>query len=76
MNSQAEFIRIAFRQARFEVLSDDGTHYGDIPICKGVYANAETLEGCRRELREVLEEWTIFRLQRNLPLPDIRAFRS
>jgi predicted RNase H-like HicB family nuclease len=37
----------------------------------GVYANADTLEACRDELREVLEEWTLFRVYKNLPLPVI-----
>jgi predicted RNase H-like HicB family nuclease len=36
-----------------------------------VYANAKTLEDCREQLREVLEEWVLFRVHRNLPLPVI-----
>jgi len=37
----------------------------------GVYANADTLEGCRDELEEVLEEWIFFRISRNLSLPVV-----
>ena len=37
----------------------------------GVYANHRTLEGCREELREVLEEWLLFRVFRQLPLPVV-----
>jgi MPBQ/MSBQ methyltransferase len=45
--------------------------YGEIPVCNGVYANASTLEDCREQLEEVLEEWILFRVSRNLPLPVI-----
>jgi predicted RNase H-like HicB family nuclease len=66
-----EYIRAALRQARYEILPDDGTYYGEIHECNGVYANADTLEDCREQLQEVLEEWILFRVHRNLPLPVI-----
>jgi predicted RNase H-like HicB family nuclease len=61
--------RAAMRQARYEILPDDGTFYGEIPGFDSVYANANTLEACREELEEVLEEWILFRVSKNLPLP-------
>jgi predicted RNase H-like HicB family nuclease len=67
------YIRAAMRKAKYEILADDGTFYGEIPDFQGVYANAETLEGCRDELEEVLEEWILFRVSRNLPLPVVDA---
>ncbi len=66
-----EYIDAALRHARYEILQDDGTYYGEIPECNGVYANAATLEVCREELREVLEEWVLFRVHRQLSLPVI-----
>ena len=66
-----EYIQAALSHARYEILPDDGSYYGEIPECNGVYANARTLEGCREELREVLDEWVLFRVHRNLPLPAI-----
>jgi predicted RNase H-like HicB family nuclease len=63
------YIRAALRHARYEILEDDGTFYAEIPECNGVYANAPNLEACREELAEVLEEWILFRLHRNLSLP-------
>ena len=65
------YIRSAMYHARYEILSDDDTFYGEIPGFDGVYANAETLEACRTELEEVLEEWILFRVSRNLPLPEV-----
>ncbi len=64
------YIRAAMRRAKYEILQDDGTFYGEIPGFEGVYANASTLEACREELEEVLEEWILFRMARNLPFPS------
>ena len=66
-----KYIRAALHQARYEILADDGSFYGEIPVCNGVYANAATLEGCREQLEEVLEEWILFRVSWTLPLPVI-----
>ena len=66
-----KYLEAAMRHARYEILKDDGTYYGEIPPCPGVYANAPTLEQCRNELEEVLEEWILFRVYKNLPIPPI-----
>jgi predicted RNase H-like HicB family nuclease len=68
-----QYIKAAMRHAKYELLTDDGTFYGDIPGFEGVYANAETLEACRDELEEVLEEWILFRVSRNLSLPVVEG---
>ena len=65
------YIRGALGRARYEILEDDGSYYGEIPDFAGVYANAESLEKCREELEEVLEEWVLFRVSRNLSLPTV-----
>jgi predicted RNase H-like HicB family nuclease len=65
------YIRAAMHQARYEILSDDGTFYGEIQGFDGVYANAGTLEACREELEEVLEEWILLRVSKHLPLPVV-----
>lgn len=67
------YIKAAMRKAEYEILSDDNTFYGEIPGFEGVYANSETLEACREELEEVLEEWVLFRISRNLPLPTVEG---
>jgi len=65
------YIRAAMRRAKYEMLSDDGAFYGEIPGFQGVYANADTLEACRDELEAVLEGWILFRVSRNLVLPVV-----
>ncbi len=64
-----EYLQAAMRRAKYEILLDDGSFYGEIPDFQGVYANARTLESCREELQEVLEEWVFFRVSKNLALP-------
>jgi predicted RNase H-like HicB family nuclease len=66
-----KYLEAAMRHAHYEILQDDGGYYGEIPECRGVYANAATLEQCRNELAEVLEDWLLLRLHQNLPLPAI-----
>ena len=66
-----KYLRAALRHAKYEILSDTGMFYAEIPECKGVYANARTLESCRKQLAQVLEEWIFFRIYRHLPLPVI-----
>lgn len=71
-----EYILAAMKKARYEILPDDGTFYGEVPGFEGVYANAETLERCREELKEVLEEWILLRVSRNLTLPIVEGIDS
>ena len=63
------YFQAALRHAHYEILSDDGQYYGEIPECNGVFATANSLEACRDQLAEVLEEWVLFRVHRNLTLP-------
>jgi predicted RNase H-like HicB family nuclease len=66
-----KYLEAAMRRAHYEILTDGGTYYGEIPECQGVYVNARTLEACRSELAEVIEDWLLFRVYKNLPLPKI-----
>jgi predicted RNase H-like HicB family nuclease len=66
-----DYLSAALHKARYEILSDDGSYYGEIPEFEGVYANSTTLEECRDELEAVLEEWVFFRVSRNLPIPEV-----
>jgi len=67
----SEYVNAALHKARYEILPEDGSYYGEIPGFDGVYANTRTLEACREELREVLEEWILVRVARGLTLPVV-----
>ena len=62
----SQYLSAALGKARYAILPDDSSCYGEIPGFEGVYANAPTLEARREELREVLEEWILFRVSRPL----------
>ena len=65
------YINAAMRSAHYELLENGEGYTGKIPGLKGVWANADTLEACRDELREVLEEWIILGLKMNHHIPAI-----
>ncbi len=65
------YIQAAMRQAHYEILPDGEGYFGSIPDLQGVWANAETLEACREELREVLEEWILIGLKMGHSIPQI-----
>ena len=65
----AEYIEIAMRDADFVIFVEDGTYYGDIYGFQGVWANADTLEECRKELAEVLEGWILLGIELGHEIP-------
>jgi len=64
------YIQAAMRLANYEIL-EDHTYYGEIPGFQGVWANADSLEGCRDELQSVLEDWLILGLRMGHELPVV-----
>jgi len=71
----SDYIRAALGRAKYEILPDDGTYYGEIPGFRGVWANAKTLEACRAELEEVLGEWILLQVADHQPLPAVGKLR-
>ena len=67
----SRYLSTAMKRAHYEILPDSGGYYGEIPDCPGVYATSASLEECREQLEEVLEEWVLLRVHRNLSLPVI-----
>ena len=66
-----EYINAAMRKAVYEILPEDKFYYGEIPGFQGVYANADTLEECRQELQEVLEDWLLLGLRMGDDVPSV-----
>jgi predicted RNase H-like HicB family nuclease len=65
------FINAALQKAHYEVLPEGEGYFGAIEGLEGVWAQAATLEACREELQEVLEEWVILGLKMGHPIPSI-----
>jgi predicted RNase H-like HicB family nuclease len=64
------YITAAMQRARYKII-DDGSIFGEIPALRGVWANAKTLEACRLELQEVLEDWLVVKLRDGDSIPRI-----
>ena len=68
-----EYIQAALRRAKYEIFPEDQTYYGEIPGFQGVWANRDTLEACREELREALEDWLLLKLRSDHALPIVEG---
>ena len=65
-----EYVQTAMRQAKYKIL-EDGTFFGNIPGFEGLWANADTLEGCREDLQSALEDWMLVGLRLGHTLPVV-----
>jgi predicted RNase H-like HicB family nuclease len=70
----SEYIQKALEKARYKVL-EDGTWFAEIPDFESVWANATTVEECRHELVEVLEEWLVLKIRDHDSIPEIEGIR-
>jgi len=60
----------ALARARYEQL-DDGSWSAHVPQLRGVIGIGPSLERCRANLAEVVEEWVLVRVARTLPIPRL-----
>ena len=67
----SEFIFKKLREARYKFLKD-GSYFGEIVGLRGVWANANNLEDCRKELQEVLEDWLLLKVRDRENVPGFR----
>ncbi len=66
----SEYIQKALEKAHYKIL-EDGTWFAEVPVFHGVWANGNTVEDCRNELMEVLEEWLILKIRDGDQIPEI-----
>ncbi len=64
-----EYLNAGMQQAHYELLSDNEGFYAEIIGITGVWANADTLEMCREELRSAFEEWVLLNIRLGDELP-------
>lgn len=69
-----QYIHSAMGKAVYEILPDR-TYYGEIPGFEGLYANSSTLDGCREQLQEVLEDWIVLGLRLGHKLPPVDGIK-
>jgi predicted RNase H-like HicB family nuclease len=66
-----DYVEAAMRRAKYKILPANEGFFGEISGFKGVWANHDTLEACRDELREVLEDWMLVSVRLGFKLPVI-----
>ena len=70
----SEYLNAAMARAHYELLDGGEGFYGEIPGFQGVWAQADKLEACRIALASTLEDWLLFRISRQLPIPVVDGF--
>ncbi|MBW6516905.1 MAG: type II toxin-antitoxin system HicB family antitoxin [ANME-2 cluster archaeon] len=69
-----QYIQAALEHANYEIIDDEEPYYGEVSELQGVWASGNTLEECRKNLEEVIDEWIIIRLKKGLTIPPIGNF--
>lgn len=64
------YIAAAMAHAKYKLVKG-GAIFGTIPGFKGVWAEGRSLDTCRRELQEVLEDWIVLKLRDGDRLPQV-----
>ncbi len=68
------FVEQKIKTAGYKKL-EDGAYFGSVPGLKGVWASSSTLILCKKELREVLEEWVTISLVQEKKVQGLRLPR-
>ena len=71
-----QYIQAALERAKYEIIDDVEPYCGEVPELEGVWATGKTLEECRRNLKEVIDEWIVFKLRNVLHLPRSWKFSN
>ncbi len=66
----SQYVSTALDRAEYRLL-DDGSFAATVRGFEGIVATGVTLEACRRELAEVVEEWILVRVARGLAIPAL-----
>jgi predicted RNase H-like HicB family nuclease len=69
----SEYMAMALKKAQYKIIDDEYPYFAEVPELDGVWATGKTIEDCRNELIEVIEEWIVARLQRGLSIPTING---
>lgn len=68
----SSFLEEKLNNASYKILADK-TYFGEVKGVRGVWANAKTLEKCRTELKEVLEDWLLLKIKSGDAVPGLRV---
>lgn len=66
-----QYLTAALESAHYEIIDDPEPFYGSVPGVQGVWATGKTLEECRWNLSEALEDWILFSVARGEEVPPV-----
>jgi predicted RNase H-like HicB family nuclease len=64
------YVTKVLHRAHYRIV-DNGLYCATVAGLLGVVATGRTLEGCRGQLVEVIEEWLLVRVSRGLRIPRL-----
>ncbi len=70
----SEYIHAAMKRAQYELM-EDGRFFGAIKELKGLWADGDTLEDCRLNLLDTLEDWLFISIRERMSIPEIDGIR-
>jgi predicted RNase H-like HicB family nuclease len=65
------YVQAALARAHYEMIQDAEPFYGEVPGLEGVWATGPTLEACRANLSEAVEDWLLLSVAKGLPIPTL-----
>lgn len=68
-----DYISTYLKKAKYERIERGKQFYAEIKALRGVWATGKTKAECQKNLSTTLESWIIFRLRRNLPIPNFKV---
>jgi len=66
-----QYIETAMKMAKYKIIKDEEPFFGEIDELPGVWATGRTLEECRQDLADVIDNWIVFRLSQGLDIPPL-----
>ena len=64
------YIEAAMLHAEFEQMENE-RWFGAIPVCPGLWAEADSRETCRQQLQSTLEDWILIKVRHCDSMPVI-----
>ncbi len=58
-----QYVQQALERAHYEIIEDEEPYYAEVSDLEGVWATGKTLEECRRNLAEAIEDWLLFSIE-------------
>ena len=65
------YVQAALDRAHYELIQDAEPYYGEVPGLEGIWATGLTLEACRINLSEAVEDWLLLSVAKGLPIPSL-----